>query len=75
MKELIAVYYGNSIFKIDFDINKVCRWFIKRDVLYVIHNDGDEMMEYYPEFSALDDHDYINYPTEIYVDGGLLKVA
>lgn len=75
MKELVAVYYSNSIFEIDFDINRVHKWFIKRDVLYVIHNDGDDFSKYYPDVSALDDHDCIKYPTEIYVDGGLLNVA
>ena len=75
MKELVAVYYSNNIFEIDFNINQVHKWFIKRDVLYVIHKDGDDIVEYYPNVSALDDYDYIKYPAEIYVDGGLLNVA
>lgn len=68
MTSLIAVYYSNSLFELDFDINEVHQWWIKWDTLYVIHNEGEDPEEYEADISAENDHEMTKRPDRYFVD-------
>lgn len=69
MTELIAVYYSNSLFDLDFDLNEIHDWWIKWDTLYVIHNEGEDPVEYEADIAADGGHDWIKRPDRYFVDG------
>jgi len=61
--QLIADYSISSYWELDFDLNEVYDWHIKRDTLFVQFNEKDEkFVEFEPLHSALDDHEAYKYP-------------
>ena len=66
-----ALYVAPTWFEIDFDLRDVTSWYIKYDVLNVIHNKGEDWKSYQP--SGAGDCDYSSperqYITELDEDG------
>lgn len=51
-----------------FNIEDVHNWYIKWDSLNVQHTPDSEWVEYEPNISAEDDHDYIKRPEQVFLD-------
>ena len=66
-----ALYVAPTWFEIDFDLRNVTSWYIKYDVLNVIHNKGEDWKSY--QSSGAGDCDYSSperqYITELGEDG------
>ncbi len=65
---ITAVYKTTSIFNIDFDLKSVHDYWIKWDTLFVVHNEGDDAVEYSAVSSAEDDHECYKAPVEVLID-------
>jgi hypothetical protein len=62
MSKIIVTYYCTdcdrySIWELPFDILSVHEFYVKWDVLYVTHKDGEEELEYEADESEVDDAD------------------
>ena len=68
MTTLVTVYYSNSMFDVDFDLNEVHDWWVKWDTLYVVHSEGEDPEEYEAEISAAHDHELTKRPSRYFLD-------
>ena len=66
-----ALYVAPTWFEIDFDLRNVTSWYIKHDVLNVVHNKGEDWKSY--QSSGAGECDYSSperqYITELDEDG------
>jgi hypothetical protein len=65
---ITAIYQSTSVFNVDFDLQRVHKYWIKWDTLYVVHRAGEDPLEYKPMSSAEDDHECYKEPMEIVVE-------
>lgn len=66
-KTVTAIYRTSSVWNIDFDLEDVHEYWIKWDTLFVVHNEGEDAIEYSPEVSAEDDHEAYKQPLEVVI--------
>ncbi len=67
-KTVTAIYQTSSVWNIDFDLEGVHEYWIKWDTVFVVHNEGDDAIEYSPDVSAEDDHEAYKQPLEVVVE-------
>ena len=67
-KTVTAIYQTSSVWNIDFDLEGVHEYWIKWDTLFVVHNEGEDAIEYSAEVSAEDDHEAYKQPLEVIVE-------
>ncbi len=67
-KTVTAIYQTSSVWNIDFDLESVHEHWIKWDTLFVIHNEGEDAIEYSADVSAEDDHEAYKQPLKIIIE-------
>jgi hypothetical protein len=65
---ITAVYKTASIFNVDFDLKSAHEYWVKWDTLFVVHNDGEDAVEYSAVSSAEDDHECYKAPVEVLIE-------